>query len=220
MFHLLPVATNFTLLGLYAGQFLWAPPGPPTNVSNALQIAARFHETLMIASLGSVLLHNIRFNLLSSDGRGLPLGLITSPFRLSDISYLWSREFSAACRALRGSRLSEVIIVLIHLFLFILAAVLGPASAISMLPRLGERQITKTVTKAPFYNTQDRNHIYHVYLGGPLSDIFPRRITESFNPEACDYSRLSQAQTNTCPRTGLSDYCQRPDGPPTRLPWL
>lgn len=205
MFHLLPVAINFTLLGLYVRQILWVPPGPTTNVSNALQFAAKVHETLMIASLGMVLLHHIRYKLLSSDGRGLLLGLITSPFRLLDISYLWSREFSAACRDLRGLCLSDVISILIHLFLFILAAVLGPASAISMLPRLGERQIAKTVTEAPFYSIQTRTISYYVYLGGQLSDIFPQQITANFNPKTCDYSSPSQSQTKTCPRMGLTD---------------
>lgn len=207
MFHLLPVAINVTVLGLYVRQVLWAPPGPTTNVSNALQFAAKVHETLMIASLGNVLLHHIRYKLLSSDGRGLPLGLVTSPFRLFDITYLWSREFSAACQGLLEFRLSEVITILIHLFMFILAAVLGPASAISMLPRLGEWQIAKTITEAPFYSAQTRNSNYHVYLVGGLSDVFPGRITESFNPVACDYSSLSQNQTisNTCPRMGLTD---------------
>lgn len=205
MVHLLPVAVNFTLLGLYVGQVLWTPTWPSTNVSNALQFAAKIHETLMIASLVSVLLHHIRYKLLSPDGRGLPLGLVTSPFRLLDVSYLWSQEFSAAFRGLRGFHLSEITTVLIHFFLFVLAAVLGPASAITMLPRLGEWQIAKTVIEAPFYSTQNRNNSYHVYMGGGLSDIFPRRITASYIPDACDYSDFSRPETNTCARIGLTD---------------
>lgn len=205
MIHLLPVAINFTLLGLYIEQVLWTPPWPTTNISNALQFAAKLHETLMIASLVSVLLHHIRYKLLSSDGYGLPLGLITSPFRLLDISYLWSRDFSAACRSVKGFRLSEFITIIIHLFLFILAAVVGPASAISVLPRLGEWQVAKTIIETPFFSTQHRNNSYHVYMAGELSDIFPKRITASFNPGTCDYSRPSQPHTNTCPRSGLTD---------------
>lgn len=208
MVHFLPVAVNFTLLGLYVRRVSWTPPWPTTNVLNALQFAAKFHETLMVASLVHVLLHDIRHRLLCTGHRGLPLGIITSPFRLLDITYLWSREFLASVRILGGFRFAETITVVIHVFLFALAAVLGPASAIIMMPRLGEWDIAQTVTKAPFYNLHDRRSIYQVYMGADLSEIFPKAITASFIPEACDYSNLSLPQTNTCPRLGLTDILQ------------
>jgi hypothetical protein len=100
MVHFMPVAINFTLLGMYLRRVSWTPPWPTTNVLNALQFAAKMHETLMITSLVTVLLHHIRYRLLSLGQRGLPLGLITSPFRLLDITYLWSREFLATVASL------------------------------------------------------------------------------------------------------------------------
>lgn len=162
----------------------------------------------MIASLVTILLHHIRYRVLSPDNRGLPLGLITSPFRLLDITYLCSREFWATLRNLGSVRISEVITIVLHLFLFILAAVLGPASAISMLPRLGEWELAKTITSAPFYSIHDRYFVYQAYMGAELSDIFPTTITASLNPEACDHRNLSLRQTNTCPRFGLTDILQ------------
>ncbi|KAJ0120719.1 hypothetical protein J7T55_015451 [Diaporthe amygdali] len=206
--HLLPVAINFTLLGLYVQRVSWTPPWPSTNILNALQFAAKIHETLMIASLVSVLLHHIRYRLLSPGHAGLPLGLITSPFRLLDVTYLWSQEFSAAWRSLEVFSISEVATIGIHVFLFVLAAVLGPASAISMLPRLGEWELAEAITNAPFYASHDRNNIYQVYFGAELSDIFSQRITADFIPEACDYGSLSLPQTNICPRLGLMDITQ------------
>lgn len=208
MVHSLPVAINFTLLGLYMRRVLWTPPWPTTNALNALQFAAKIHETLMVASLVTILLHHIRYRLLSADKQGLPLGLITSPFRLLDITYLCSREFRATLRNLGSSRTSEVITIVLHLFLFILAAVLGPASAISMLPRLREWELAKSITGAPFYSIHDVLPVYQLYMGAELSDIFPKTITASFNPEACDYRNLSLPQTNTCPRLGLIDILQ------------
>lgn len=205
MVHLLPVSINFVLLGLYVRRVSWTPPWPTTNVLNALQFAAKVHETLMVASLVTIMLHHIRYRLLSPDPRGLPLGLITSPFRLLDITFLWSREFLATLRNPRSLRTAEVITIVIHLFLFILAAVLGPASAISMLPRMGEWELAKTITRAPFYSLGHGYFVYQVYMGAELSDIFPKRITASFNPEACDYRNLSLPQTNDCPRLGLTD---------------
>lgn len=205
MAHLLPVAINFTLLGLYMRRVSWTPPWPTTNVLNALQFAAKIHETLMVASLVTILLHHIRHRLLSPDNRGLPLGLITSPFRLLDIIYLCSREFWATLRNLGSLHTSEIITIVLHLFLFILAAVLGPASAISMLPRLGEWELAKSITGAPFYSIHDRKIVYQVYFCAELSDIFPKTITASFNPEACDHRNFSLPQTSNCPRFGLTD---------------
>lgn len=197
MFHLIPVSVNFALLGLYVREVLWTPPWPTTNILNTLQFAAKVHETLMIASLASILLHHIRYKLLSSS-QGVPLGLATSPFRLLDLTYLWSQEFSAAWSSEQGIRI--VVSVVFHVYLFVLAAILGPASAISMLPRLGDWEIAGAVAKAPFKAVD-----LQLYVGGRLSDIYPQRITSSFIPEACDYGNLSQPQTNTCPRHGLED---------------
>lgn len=202
MLHFLPVSINFALLGLYTNRVLWAPPWPTTNVLNALQFAAKVHETLMVVSLANILLHHVKYRLLSST---LPLGLATSPFRLLDLSYLWSQEFSAAWWGQRGMSISDVVSIFVHVFLFVLAAILGPASAISMLPRLREWKIATEIADAPFYSTT-----LQVYIGAELSDIYPSRITGSLAPEACDYNNFSQPQTNGCPRYGLEDILQAP----------
>lgn len=164
----------------------------------------------MIASLVSILLHHVRYRLLYPGSHGLPLGLITSPFRLLDTTYLWSRDFLAAAKSPGRQHVSEMITIVIHVFVFILAAVIGPASAISMLPRLGEWQLAKTITNAPFYNmTSDFcDHVYQFYMDAELADIYPKTITAKFSPEACDYNNLSLPQTNSCPRLGLTDILQ------------
>lgn len=199
--HLIPVSINFALLGLYIRQVLWAPPWPTTNVLNSLQFASKVHETLMIVSLSKILLHHVRYRLLSSTDQGLSLGLVTSPFRLLDLTYLWSQEFSAAWWGKRRISSSDVISIFAHIYLFILAAVLGPASAISMLPRLGEWKIATAIANAPFYSA----NLTQIYMGGQVSDLYQQRITAAFIPKACDYSNLSQPQSNDCPRYGLED---------------
>lgn len=199
--HLIPVSINFTLLGLYIRQVLWTPPWPTTNVLNSLQFASKVHETLMVVSLSKILLHHVRYRLLSSTDQGLPLGLVTSPFRLLDLTYIWSQEFSAAWWGKRRISSSDVISIFVHIYLFILAAVLGPASAISMLPRLGEWKVATAIANAPFYSA----HLAQIYMGGEVSDVYQQRITAAVIPKACDYGNLSQPQTNDCPRYGLED---------------
>lgn len=219
LIHLLPISINFTLLGLYVRQVLWTPPWPTTSVLNALQFAAKVHESLMIASLVTVLLHHIRYRLLSANNAssGLPLGLVTSPFRLLDITYICSQEFLATCWHVKSHRATHAITVLVHIFLFILAAILGPASAIAMLPKLGEWEVASKIVNAPFYSTHMDNGTYQFYIGATLPEIFPKSITADFIPEACDYSNLSLPQTNTCPRLGLMNIVQGMLPPPAHL---
>lgn len=205
LFHLVPVSINFALLGLYVRRVLWVPPWPTTNLLNTLQFAAKVHETLMIASLASVLLHHIRHRLLSSS-HGVPLGLLTSPFRLLDMTYLCSQEFLAACSSEKG--IHGVISIVIHVYLFVLAAILGPASAIIMLPRLRDWELAHTIAEAHLpsgWTDPDRPNSTYAYIGGRLSDIYPQRVTETFISRACDYGNLSQPQTYNCPRYGLED---------------
>lgn len=207
--HFLPVSIIFALLGLYAQNVVWTPPWPTTNVLNAFQFAAKVHESLMIASLVDILLHNTRYRLLSladDASSGVPLGLVTSPFRLLDITYLWSWDFSTVCLHLNGRRrLLDATTIFTHIFLFVLAAILGPSSAVVMLPRLGQWELAHTVVDAPFFNT----HLFHqVYIGAALTDVFPQRITRDFIPQSCDYSNLSLPQSNACPRLGLIDIVQ------------
>lgn len=206
--HFLPVAIIFTLFGLYVRNVVWTPPWPTTNVLNAFQFAAKVHESLMIASLVDILLHNTRYRLVSlhdDASSGVPLGLVTSPFRLLDITYLWSRDFSAVCLHLNGRhRLIDAITIFAHIFLFVLAAILGPSSAVVMLPRLGEWELARTVD-APYYGERE---MYQVYIGAALTEIFPQRITRDFIPQSCDYSNLSVSQNYACPRLGLIDIAR------------
>lgn len=202
MLHFLPVSINFALLGLYTNRVLWAAPWPTTNVLNALQFAAKVHETLMVVSLANILLHHVKYRLLSST---LPLGLATSPFRLLDLTYLWSQEFSAAWWGQGGMSILDVVSILVHVFLFVLAAILGPASAISMLPRLREWRVATEIADVLLHG-----NTLQIYIGGELSDIYPSRITGSLAPEACDYNDFSQPQTNVCPRYGLEEILQTP----------
>lgn len=163
----------------------------------------------MIASLGDILLHNTRYRLLSltdDASSGVPLGLITSSFRLLDITFLWSRDFSTVCLHLNGRRrLLDAITIFAHIFLFVLAAILGPSSAVVMLPRLGEWELARKIVGAPFHSTPNS---YQVYIGAPLAEVFPQRITRDFIPQSCDYSNLSLAHSRTCPRLGLIDVVQ------------
>jgi hypothetical protein len=200
--HLLPVFINFFLLGIYIGGFLWTPPWPGTNVLNSLQFAAKIHESLMIASLSYILFHHVRYRLLASlagnKSSGVPLGLVTSPFQITNLTFLISNEFWATVNDFSAI---GIVTIFIHIFIIVIAALVGPASAIAMLPKLDSWELGSTISHTPFFTQKS----YQFYLDGNLSSIFPENIVAAMSPEACNYNNLSLGQSNTCPGNGLSE---------------
>ncbi|KAK0624943.1 hypothetical protein B0T17DRAFT_256973 [Bombardia bombarda] len=72
-YHVPSLAALFILLELYSTGRVWPAPSPNLNELAALQFAAKIHEALVILSLSNILLHRIRYLLMSPVG--VPLGL-------------------------------------------------------------------------------------------------------------------------------------------------
>ncbi|KAK1825894.1 hypothetical protein QBC39DRAFT_317647 [Podospora conica] len=97
------------------------------TISNALQLAAKLHELLVVASLAAITVKVVKRKLVESE---LPLGLLTGAYRVGDLQYFstgyfWGGVFSTS--------------LLLGLFLLvntIVATLVGPASAILMVPEL------------------------------------------------------------------------------------
>lgn len=134
--HILPIAITAVLLWLNHARIFWFPKtGPtPTNliinittdtIMNSLQLAAKLHEIFIIASLAAMTLKVFKRKLV---GSGLPLGLVTGGYRVGDLGYLVSSPF---LRNLDPSLLGGLLAVST-----IVANIVGPASAILMLPGL------------------------------------------------------------------------------------
>ena len=141
----------------------------------AYQIAAKILELLSIASMGTVLLQAIRHNLLYEDG--VPLGLLSSHLWISKPQSVLSPEYLSAAQAIvrdcfrlgkqmLGGRWSghEVIVWLLRrIYLFALitfailvAALIGPFSAVLLIPRdqyfdAGGTQYNLNATKAELW---------------------------------------------------------------------
>lgn len=98
------------------------------------QFVAKVHEMAIQASLAAMLFSHVRYQLVI--GNGLPFGALFSGLQISQISYLWSMEFwgSISCNTLS---LMKKISLLgpISLTVF-LASILGPSSAVLLIPRL------------------------------------------------------------------------------------
>ena len=100
----------------------------------------------MIASLAAILL-DISLSAIVSD-EGLPLGLATSGFTFSRVSYFWSLAFwggilgLSRSRSLKGATVVALMVTLAGL----LATIVGPASAVLMLPRTNVSALTQSPT--------------------------------------------------------------------------
>ncbi|KAK0717844.1 hypothetical protein B0T26DRAFT_647722, partial [Lasiosphaeria miniovina] len=157
--HILPAIASvlviyLNLATLYLGRTL---PGPilNTDVTNALlQICAKIHELLIMASLTTIVFTFIRNEITIYDG--LPLGFLCSGFMFNNIGYFWSSEFWGAATS-RLSPRAKISMITVLVIAGLIAATAGPSAAVLLIPRL-----------------QDWNGGGSLfYLRGSASDLFP-----------------------------------------------
>jgi hypothetical protein len=135
LIHLLPLCGAITLLVFHWTQY-WVDF--KFSSSTALQFMAKLHETLMQASIVEIMLHIIRTEAV----RGfVPLGALSSVAQTTQLSYLWSSDFVSmiASSTLQGWR--KLFICTAIPTLLILTALVGPSSAVLMIPRPGSQYI-------------------------------------------------------------------------------
>ena len=121
------------------------------------QLVAKIHEIMIQASLAAIVFSYIRHEMVL--GEGIPLGAMFSGLQLSQASYLWSTEFWGSVRSKYlspGKRCSLIAIVVGSISL---AAVVGPSSAILLVPRLaywpaGSTHIWINVTSGDLWPTR------------------------------------------------------------------
>ncbi|KAK3368524.1 hypothetical protein B0H63DRAFT_77186 [Podospora didyma] len=134
-YHIGSLAVTFWLVGMYATGWIWYPPGPSQDTLSALQFVAKIHEGLIILSLSNILLHRVRY-LLMSGTDGVPLGFITAPWQLSSPLYFVDSEFwgSAVRSVTAATHLGTLLLIVVCL---VLSIAIGPFSAIVILPQVG-----------------------------------------------------------------------------------
>jgi len=147
--HVLPLGGAATLLTLQGTKY-WI--GTETSISTFLQFAAKFHELTMQASIVEVLLCIIRAGAVNGY---VPLGALSGATKPTQLSYLWSLDFVSAATspAFRGWR--KVAIVLTLPFLLLLTSLVGPSSAVLMIPRPDTPQVVADVTQHTPNSTEE-----------------------------------------------------------------
>jgi hypothetical protein len=123
------------LNGYYLGADLMSPVKSETINLMLLQLAAKAHEIMIVASLGLIVLDFVRQELLFGDG--LPLGLIGSGLTFNNLDFFFSKEFYGTLKYLgaQGNKLRKIMFVSVVVVAGLIAALAGPASAVLLVPK-------------------------------------------------------------------------------------
>lgn len=181
------MAVTITILCSNIFGAYWQDLGRPnqTTILQALQYVAKAHELMTVASLTVIVVHRIQYSL--SDSKGVPFGFLTAGFQLTEPSFIFTKEFfGGATGHVRSKGLSRFLPLGNLLVLgFSLTAVVGPSSAVAMIPRLDWWDVPKVKAFGPEYT--DR-----LYFNRTKAELWASDIT---NAIYSDVSKCSPANT-------------------------
>jgi hypothetical protein len=133
LLHMIPLGGAITLLTLRWTHY-WVGSNSPD--ATTLQFVAKFHELLMQVSIMEIMLYIVR----SEATRGfVPLGVLSGALQPTQLSYLWSLDFLSmfTSDAFRGRGWHKAGIIIAIPALLISTALVGPSSAVLMIPEPG-----------------------------------------------------------------------------------
>ena len=144
--HILSIAVTSILFVLCAANIYMGDLDgfPDQDIAiQALQFVVKAHEILMTMSLGDIVLHRIRYDLIVRSG--IPFGLLSSAYQLDNLGYLFSPAFRASFwRSSAYDRsFSRLILALLVVVSSLLFLVVGPSSGVLFIPKLSWWPIAK-----------------------------------------------------------------------------
>ncbi|KIW12790.1 hypothetical protein PV08_07977 [Exophiala spinifera] len=203
--HLVTTAVTAVVVGLNFRNVYWmdlmAPnvqilPGiTQDGALNALQLAAKLHELLLVASLGTIVLHVAHAHL--TGNHGLPLGLLTNAFSIGSGDFLRTKAFWTSAWT---SKAHYWRFWLLSLLATILATLSGPSSAIAIIPSLDWFPVHH-----PF-----ENEVLPYYVFNESTALWPERVTASSVNSAdsgvdCLEAALTTQVQDICPAGDFRD---------------
>ncbi|KAH0542505.1 hypothetical protein FGG08_003101 [Glutinoglossum americanum] len=187
--HIIPIGITMVVLSLNVRNHYYADVGTPRLNSKleALQFAAKVHEGFIIASLTAVVLYHVRSDLVG--GTGVPFSVLTAGYQIGQIRPLWRYELWAGL-IMPGRLKRQLPLALTVILSLLLAAVSGPASAITMIPRL-DWWMQRTVVN---------------YVSIPTSNLWPTSLTSANAPSGCFHEAANR--DISCPSAGFLTIMQ------------
>ncbi len=186
--HLLPLLVTVAIICLNAREVYWQDLGFPNQnaILQALQYAAKAHEMMMAGSLTAIVVYQIRYDLSGSEG--VPLGFLTAGFQLNDLWFVLTKNFfggaTARAHSIGWSRFSRLTYFLV--LGFALTSVVGPSSAVAMIPRLDWWDMSQV--EAFGWEYKDR-----VYFNHTEAELWPGDITNAIYADVswCSATNIS-----------------------------
>ena len=131
------------------------------NVLHLLQFAAKLHEIIIVGSLTTMVMYFLRRRLV--DSHGIPLGLLTGAYQASTLSALFNKSIWAG--GLRREGLFTLLLVLSIIY----ANVVGPSSAIAMIPNLDWWPVANPFSSQPLpaFSGVELTNFYSMGLRSP-----------------------------------------------------
>ena len=156
------------------------------NALHAMQVAAKLHDITMVGSLSNIAFHLWTSHLLGING--VPLGLLTAPFKLGKPEYLISSELR------QGFRKSTHLAILLFLA-SVLVFSLAPVSAIMLVPTLNWWLIP-----TPFSGGRKGSDV-PVFVRASWDDLWPMTMKTTYDEECYSPVNISIY----CPQAGFSE---------------
>lgn len=162
---------------------------------NALQLAAKLHELILVASLGNIIMHLAQSHLIANPG--LPLGMIANSFAIGSGDYLRTKAYWSS---IRTGKAHYWRFAMLSLVATLLATLAGPSSAIAVIPSLNWFPVHR-----PFVDD-----VLPFYIYNQSTVLWPDELTKaSLNgPDSgvdCVNQTLSTLQQDFCPAGGFRD---------------
>ncbi|OAP54516.1 hypothetical protein AYL99_10964 [Fonsecaea erecta] len=162
---------------------------------NALQLAAKLHELILVASLGTIVMHVAQAHLVGT--HGLPLGMLANSFAIGSGDYMrtkgfWSSIWTGKAHYWRFWLLSVLATIL--------ATLAGPSSAIAVIPSLNWFNVEK-----PF-----DNDMLPFYIFNQSTVLWPEDVTRASEnaPDSgidCVGAAITTTTQDACPAGGFRD---------------
>jgi hypothetical protein len=192
-FHILPTGISVVLLALNFSTVYYENVGTPgQNLRlNALQFVAKLHEVLIAASLSAVAVDYMQYELFH--GAGLSIGAFISGLQITSLESLWRAGFWSSATP-PGFRTRHLIFAVMVTVLVVLAAAVGPSSAILFIPAIGwwGSGVQIGADLPGFSQVTDARAPgagLHLYLGGNDSELWPTHVGgRDYMPADCNFT--------------------------------
>ncbi|KAJ4249167.1 hypothetical protein NW762_012502 [Fusarium torreyae] len=192
--HVLAVAMTIVIVQLSLREIYWFDQTAKMEVfghevkaesnKHALQFVAKIHEALIVASLTAITFHIMRLML---RGQGISFGVLDGAYRFGSVPWLWSKGLWGALQ--KPSHNQNFLFAIGLALAAIYANIVGPSSAILLLPRLDWWKVHDS------FNGRNLT----TFILGSRSEVFPTHL--ELKGTRCKKKPTGEG----CPGEGYSD---------------